>query len=302
VTSLKARASARVVARALGLPPVLLAAIGILLLTGMDAVLKAQMQAHPVTVAVFCRFVTGGIISLLVLAWLKPPQPTEGEVRANLIRVPLVVLTAGSFFLAVSLLPLAEAISLSFLAPCFIAVLGVVWLRERLDRSILIALACGLAGMAVMLWPKLDSGLGGSALGAGTALGVGAALFSAFAYAVNIILLRQLAMKQHPAIIVAFQNVGPALLMLPFAAWLWSWPTFADWFMFAVAGVLAVGGHLVLTYAFSKANASKIAPTEYTSLVWAALIGFFVFAEVPTLYTFAGAALIIVGSLALARR
>ncbi len=283
-------------ASALGLPPVLLGAIGILLLTGMDAVIKGQMQTHPVTVAVFCRFVTGGIISLLVLAWLKLPHPTVGEVRANLIRVPLVVLTAGSFFLAVSLLPLAEAISLSFLAPCFIAVLGVVWLRERLDRSILIALACGIAGMAVMLWPKLEAGPGGSALG------VGAALFSAFAYAVNIILLRQLAVKQHPAIIVAFQNVGPALLMLPFAAWLWSWPTFADWLMFAAAGVLAVGGHLTLTYAFSKANASRIAPTEYTSLVWAALIGFFVFAEVPTLYTFAGAALIIAGSLALARR
>ncbi len=283
-------------ARALALPPVLLAAIGILLLTGMDAVIKGQMQAHGVSVAVFCRFVTGGIISLLVLAWLKPPAPTREEVRANVIRVPLVVLTAGSFFLAVSLLPLAEAISLSFLAPCFIAVLGVVWLREKLDRSILTALAFGFAGMAIMLWPKLAEGLSGSVLG------VGAALFSAFAYAVNIILLRQLAVKQHPATIVAFQNFGPALLMLPIAAWLWTWPSLADWFMFAVAGMLAVGGHLLLTYAFSKANASKIAPTEYTSLVWAALIGFFVFAEVPTFYTFAGAALIIVGSLALARR
>ncbi len=283
-------------ARALALPPVLLAAIGILLLTGMDAVIKGQMQAHGVSVAVFCRFVTGGIISLLVLAWLKPPAPTREEVRANVIRVPLVVLTAGSFFLAVSLLPLAEAISLSFLAPCFIAVLGVVWLREKLDRSILTALAFGFAGMAIMLWPKLAEGLSGSVLG------VGAALFSAFAYAVNIILLRQLAVKQHPATIVAFQNFGPALLMLPIAAWLWTWPTLADWFMFAVAGMLAVGGHLLLTYAFSKANASKIAPTEYTSLVWAALIGFFVFAEVPTFYTFAGAALIIVGSLALTRR
>ena len=273
-----------------------MAAIGILLLTGMDAVIKGQMQAHPVTVAVFCRFAAGSVISLLVLGWLKPPVPTRDEVMSNVMRVPLVVLTAGSFFLAISLLPLAEAISLSFLAPCFIAVLGVVWLREKLDRSILVALACGFGGMAIMLWPKLEVGLSGSALG------VGAALFSALAYAVNIILLRQLAVKQHPATIVVFQNVGPALLLLPFAAWFWSWPTPADWFMFAVAGVLAVSGHLLLTHAFSKANASRLAPTEYTSLVWATLIGFVFFAEMPTLYTFAGAALIIAGSLALARR
>ncbi len=280
----------------LGLPPVALAALGILLLTGMDAVLKEMMRTHPVVVAVFCRFLTGGLVSLVALAWLKPPAPSRDEIRANLIRVPLVVATAGSFFLAISLLPLAEAISLSFLAPCFIAILGVVWLGERPDRSILLALACGLGGMAIMLWPKLESGLSGSALG------VGAALFSAFAYAVNIILLRQLAVRQHPATIVAFQNIGPAVLMLPFAVWLWSTPSLRDWIMLFVAGVLAVGGHLLLTYAFSKADASRLAPTEYTSLVWAALIGFLFFAEVPTPYTFAGAALIVMGSLALARR
>ncbi|MGL4439643.1 MAG: DMT family transporter [Bosea sp. (in: a-proteobacteria)] len=282
--------------RILGLPPLLLAIFGVFVLTCMDAVIKAQMQVHPVLVSVFLRFVMGGLVAIVVLIILKPPKPTKAETTANLLRVPLVVLTAGSFFFAISLLPLAEAISLSFLAPCFIAVLGVVWLKECIDRAIIVALVFGFCGMAVMLWPNIQTGQTSSTLG------IGAALFSAFAYAVNIILLRKLAVNQHPATIVAFQNIGPALLLSPLALWQWSGPDVWDMAMFGLAGLLGVVGHLALTFAFSRANASRLAPTEYTSLVWAALIGFVAFAEVPTVYTWAGSALIIAGSLALMRR
>ncbi len=283
-------------ARVAAMPPVLMATLGIFLLTGMDAVVKGQMHTHPVVVSIFLRFVMGGLVALATLAWLAPPKPTGPEIRANLLRVPLVVLTAGSFFYSISQLPLAEAISLSFIAPAFIAVLGVVLLKEKLDRNILLALAAGFVGMLVMLFPKLQEGVTGSTLG------VIAALFSAFAYAFNIILLRRLAVNQHPATIVAFQNWGPAVLLLPFALWFWSSPSGSDLAMFLLAGLLGTSGHLLLTFAFSRANASRLAPTEYTSLVWAAIIGFTVFGEVPTLYTFAGSALIVLGAFTLARR
>lgn len=279
-----------------GIPPVLLATLGILLLTVMDAVVKGQMAEHPVVVAVFLRFMMGGVVALAAIAIARPPRPTPDQIRANLYRVPLVVLTAGSFFTAVSLLPLAEAISLSFLAPCFIAILGVLLLKEQVSRTVIIAIAAGFLGMLVMLWPKLQAGVGGSTLG------VAAAVISAVAYAFNIILLRKLAVSQHPAIIVAFQCIGPGLVLMPAALWLWSAPGLDDYAMFALAGLLGTSGHLMLTHAFSKAAAARIAPTEYTSLVWAALLGLAFFGETPTLYTFAGSALIVAGSLALARK
>lgn len=283
-------------ARGLKLPPVLLASIGVFLLTAMDAVVKGQMQEHPVVVSIFLRFALGGLVALATLAWVRPPRPSRPELVANLIRVPLVVVTAGSFFFAISRLPLAEAIGLSFMAPAFIAVLGVLLLKEKLDASILIALAAGFAGMAAMLWPKLEEGLSGSTIG------VAAALFSALSYAVNIILLRRLALRQHPATIVAFQNVGPAILLAPFALWWWSSPGAGDLAMFLLAGLLGVMGHLVLTFAFSRADASRLAPTEFTALVWAALLGFLAFGEVPTIHIWVGSALIVAGSLALAWR
>ncbi len=72
--------------------------------------------------------------------------------------------------------------------------------------------------------------------------------------------------------------------------------------MFMLAGLLGTSGHLMLTHAFSKATAASIAPTEYTSLVWAALLGLIFFAEIPTIYTLAGSLLIVAGSVALAKR
>jgi S-adenosylmethionine uptake transporter len=287
-------------ARAGALPPLLLATLGILFLTLMDAVIKAQMQAHAVTFSVFVRFVYGALFAAIVVLIVRPPRPTRAEVRANLVRAPVVVVTASSFFLSVSLLPLAEAISLSFMAPGFIAILGVLWLKERLTGAIMIALGAGFAGMVVMLWPQLSAGV--LSLGSGSTLGVVAALFSALAYAFNVILLRKLAVNQHPATIVFFQNAGPALLLIPLALWFWSALTPADHAMFALGGALGVSGHLMLTAAFARAPASRLAPTEYSSLIWAAMIGVIWFAEVPTPYTFAGAALIVAGSLWLGRR
>ena len=73
------------------------AALGIALLTAMDGVIKGQMQEHPFIVALFMRFLMGGICALIVLAVARPPRPTQASLIGNLARIPLVVLTAGSF-------------------------------------------------------------------------------------------------------------------------------------------------------------------------------------------------------------
>lgn len=272
------------------------AVIGIALLTAMDAVVKAQMQQHAFLLALFMRFAAGGLCALIVLAAVRPKRPTRDSVIGNLIRVPIVVLTAGSFFYSVSQLPLAEALTLAFLAPVFVALLGALMLKERLDRRIIEALGFGLAGMLVMVWPRLQGGV------TGAEFGVAAALFSAVSYAFNLILLRRIAVKEHPAVIVAFQNCGPALL-LAIPAWFVLEPMSAgDLLGYLLAGLLGVSGHMTLTSAFARAPASRLAPIEYTALVWASLLGFFVFGEVPLWTTYAGALLIVAGAFVVSRK
>ncbi|MBN9445704.1 MAG: DMT family transporter [Bosea sp.] len=272
------------------------AILGIALLTLMDVVIKAQMQQHPFIVALFMRFAMGGICALTVVALLRPPAPTRASVIGNSLRVPVVVLTAGSFFYSIATLPLAEALTLSFLAPVFVALLGALILKERLDARILQALGFGLAGMLVMVWPRLKGGI------TGAELGVAAALFSAVSYAFNLILLRRIALKEHPAIIVLFQNAGPALCLVIPAAFHFVPMSGGDLAAYLLAGALGVGGHLLLTSAFARAPASRLAPIEYTALVWASLLGWVVFAEVPPLTTYAGALLIVAGAFAISRR
>lgn len=276
--------------------PALRAVLGIALLTAMDAVVKAQMQAHPFIVTLFMRFAMGGLCALIVLAFVRPPKPTRASLIGNAVRVPVVVLTAGSFFYSLSVLPLAEALTLAFLAPVFVALLGGILLKERMDSRILQALGFGIAGMLVMVWPRLQ----GHVSGAG--LGVAAALFSAVAYAFNLILLRRIAMKEHPAVIVVFQNCGPALLLAIPAALSFVPMTAKDLLVYLAAGALGVAGHLTLTSAFARAEASRLAPLEYTALIWASLLGYFVFGEVPLITTYAGAVLIVAGAIAISRR
>ena len=121
------------------------ALLGIALLTVMDGVVKAQMQTHPFILTLFMRFAMGGICALAVLAVVRPAFPTRTSLIGNTVRVPIVVLTAGSFFYSLSVLPLAEALTLSFLAPVFVALLGALLLKERLDKRIFEALASASA-------------------------------------------------------------------------------------------------------------------------------------------------------------
>ena len=276
--------------------PILRAALGVALLTGMDAVIKLQMQHQPFLVALFMRFAMGSLVSLLMLAAVRPPRPSRDSLLGNALRVPLVVLSAGSFFYSVSVLPLTEALTLAFLAPVFVAFFGAMLLGEKLDARILLALVCGFAGMIVMVWPRLKGGYDG------VELGVASALFSAVAYALNLVLLRRIALREHPAIIVVFQNAGPALCLALPAAAVFVQPSGGDLAMYLLAGTLGVAGHFCVTTAFARAPASQLAAVDYTALIWASLLGCAIFGEVPLWTTYAGAALIIAGTLAVGRR
>lgn len=287
---------------ATGARPYLYAVMGIGLLTTMDGVVKELLLSYPFVQAVFLRFAAGSLVAGVVLAVMRPPVPKGPSLRANLLRVPLVVLTASTFFYSVKTLPLSEAIALSFLSPVFVALFGILLLHEHVDRRIAVALVFGLGGTGVMLAPRLGAGIEAGMAVSGSTLGVAAALAAALFYALNLILLRRLAQNEHPAIIVAFQTAGPALVLAIPAWWVWRDVSAAHLWLCLLGGVLGVGGHLLLTKAFSMATAARVATTEYTGLVWASLIGFALFGEVPGLATWAGAALIICGAIIAGRR
>ncbi len=274
---------------------VVLAVLGIGILSVMDALIKGLSARYPTVELAFMRFAVGTLAASVFLVGgivLRGGRgwPTRESILGNGARAVFIALTATAFFHALAQLPMAEAFALSFLSPIFLALLGVTMLGERAGPPTMIALAVGFAGMLVIV-----SGQGGSA-GARSFTGIVAALISAVTYAFSIVLLRARARRDPVTTIVFFQHIFPALLLAVPALWVWQGIAPADYPAFALTGAMGCVGHLLLANAFAQAEAARLAPFEYTSLVWGVGLGFLAFGEVPALQTLCGATLIVAGA------
>jgi S-adenosylmethionine uptake transporter len=170
-------------------------------------------------------------------------------------------------------------------------------LKERVDPRIMGAIAMGFAGTLIVVMGQTEEAGAVRSWG-----GVAAALASAITYALSLVLLRQRAQRDKFLHIVFFQNVGPAILVAPFGLLFWQPLNLLHLAWFMVMGILGVIGHVFMATAYAKAEAARLAPLEYTALIWAALIGYGVFSEVPTWATLGGGALIVLAALLTSRR
>jgi drug/metabolite transporter (DMT)-like permease len=206
-----------------------------------------------------------------------------------------IVVTASAFFYALSVLPLAVALALSFTSPFFIAIAAQLILGERPHPTVWFAVAIGFAGVLVVLSGEIGRS------GQATLGGIAAAMLAAVSYALVMVLLKSRTSHDPLPTIVLLQNVIPAGLMVPFGALAWTPPAGTILLWFALIGVLGTAGHLALAWAYGRADASRLGVLEYTAFVWGVLIGFVWFGEVPSPATLAGTALIIAGAVLVAR-
>jgi S-adenosylmethionine uptake transporter len=276
-----------------GVSPVLIAAFGIGVLNLMDGTIKEAASRYPAVEVAFLRFVFGAAISLAVVVATRTGWPSREAIRANGLRSVLVAVTASLFFYALSVLPLIDAIGVSFTSPFFVVLFGALLLGERLDGRVWLALGLGVAGMLVILGGQLGQSTYSDAAWIGALAVVG----STMTYALSMVLLRARARKDPLLIIVLMQNLGPGLILALPAIWVWVPVSGPDMLLFAAMGGLGFVGHLALGLAFARAEASRLAPVEFTALVWGSMIGFFAFGEVPGWLTLAGTALIVMGTL-----
>jgi drug/metabolite transporter (DMT)-like permease len=273
---------------------ILLAALADGLLSLMDAIIKILTARYATFQIAFLRFASGLVWASVLLAVVRPGWPSRETVLYNSTRSVLVVITATSFFYALSQLPLADAVALSFLSPLFIALFGALFLKERIDARIGLALVAGFAGMMLIAGARVGSGT----YSTGAIYGTAACVLSAVAYGLALVLLRARALRDALSIIVWFQNLGPAVLLAPAAAFVWTTPTLYDLGLFILIGMIGVAGHFLLASAFARAEAARLAPVHYTTLIWGVVFGYLFFSDLPGTLTLAGAALIIVATVA----
>lgn len=278
--------------------PVLLAALGVLLFSLLDAVMKAQALAMGTYNAMFWRMAFGVLFALL-LFFPSRVKPISGQLlKIHLLRAALTTLMTYLFFFSLTRIPLAQAIGLSFIAPIITLFLAAPLLGERIQSNAKIAATLGFMGVVVVVGGELLSLNADSDL-----LGLSAVLLFALLYALYLILQRKHSLMASPMEIVFYQNImvfGMLLLGAPFFV---SLPAnAAQWGGAALAAAFAMGSLSLMSMAYRSAEAQKLISIEYTAFIWAALLGWLFFAEGLSIQTLLGTGLIVAGCLANLRR
>ena len=280
------------------LTPVAMVVLAIALLSAMDAVIKQVAGTYPTWQIVMMRYLVGLAIALPLYLYQRPAWPDRSAWTQSVLRSLTALATAFCFFHALTLLPLAKAVALTFCAPLFLALLARLILHEPISGRALAAILLGFGGVLIMLWRQLAQSGGENESLLGASLALAASLF----YALAIILTRLHGQKQRAAAMIFLQNIFTCLFAIPLGVAAWHPVEGSTLMLFLIIGALGTAGQFLMVAGFSRANAARLGPIEYTGLIWASLFGLMFFDEIPTTETLAGAGLIVTASLLATQR
>ncbi len=273
-------------------PPALVLTLAIVAGASMDATIKFLSQTNHVLLVAFGRYLFGALFSFGIYWRAGAPKISAEMWRAHGLRGFVIAICAVTFFWALSVLPLAEAVTLSFIYPLLAPFVARVVLGERLRATSVAAAVVGFAGVIIAMQgapSEEDAPLHD--------LGVAAVLVSAFFFSIAMVLLRERAQKDGAPIVGLMTSFIPGLIVAGPTLVFATPPTLSDWPFFFLMGALAAVFMYLMAQAYARAEAQQLAPIHYTELIWATLIGFIAFSETPRLEIYAGAALIIAACL-----
>jgi len=241
---------------------------------------------------VFLRNVAG---LLVLLPWFLKNGPSAMKTKRPglyFVRGFFGFASMVAWFIAVTTIPLAEAVALNFTAPIFGTLLAIFILKEVVRLRRWMAILVGFAGAMVILRPgTLEMNFG-----------TYAALFAAGTMACSITCVKMLSSTESTPAIVAWTQIIIIPMSLIPAIFVWTMPTLEQLLIVAAIGFSATMGHLFFTRAYSLADATYVMPFDFSRLVFSAIIGFVFFAQEPDIYVWIGAAIIFASSVYIAMR
>ncbi len=268
--------------------------------TMMAAGIKALSARYPVGQLIFCRSAFA-LIPLLV--WLHFQGPLIANIRTSRflghLRRGLVGGTGMLCgFMALRSLPLPDATAIGYASPLLAVVLAAVVLKETVRIYRWTAVAVGFIGVLIMLSPHLNLRTLNAVASGGAATGAAFALFGAFCSAWAMTEVRRLTRYETTGSIVFYFTLLTTAIGLSTIAFGWVWPLSAgDALLMVVVGIIGGVGQILLTSSYRHGDASLVAPFEYTSMIWAVALGWFVFGDVPQQVVLLGASVVIAAGL-----
>ena len=272
-----------------------LAAVAVL--SVMDAVMKHLVLVIGIVAVSVWRSAANLLVSTILYLPRRRSWPDRKTLRVHVVRGVVVMVMAALFFWGIGRVPLAQAIALTFIAPLIAMLLAAFTLDEHVGARSVAGAVAAFGGVIVIVMGQARAQVATDVL-----LGIAAILASALCYAVNIVLMRRQALAAKPLEINFFQCVTVMALWLAAipAAGMPAWPA-SQWLWIAVACLLSTSGTLLFAWGYARGPASYLAVTEYSGFLWASALGWIVFHESVSLYTLAGALLIVAGCLVAAR-
>jgi drug/metabolite transporter (DMT)-like permease len=242
------------------------------------------------------RYFFGALVMLpLLLRTGGPLVIRTKNLKLQIGRNVVHTVGSGMWFIALPLVPLAEITAISFTSPIFLAIGAMLFFGEKARADRWAAILIGFAGVLVILAPKLEHGI--AANWASLILIAGAPVSAA-----SYLLAKRLMQYDTPETIVLWQSMLVSLFTLPVALFFWREMTLVHLGIFVFVGVLGSLGHYALNRSLKATDVAATQPARFLELVWAAALGFMIWADVPPVWTFVGAMVIFGATTWIARR
>ena len=270
---------------------ILLVVVATFLFSSHDALSKYLCGFYPVVMVVWARYV----IHTLLMAGIFLPQSGMRVLRTKrpllqLMRALCLLGTSLLFTGALLFIPLAEATAVNFLAPVLVTALSVPLLGEQVTRGQWLAVICGFIGVLIIVHP------GGELFTPAVLLPFCSALFFCFYQ----LLTRKLSEIDSPTTSNFFAGLCNTLVMSALVPFFWQVPSVGHGVLMVALGACGMTAHLLLTQAFRHAAPALLAPFGYCQIVFAGLLGWWLFSHTPTLTTVIGIVVICCSGLAAA--
>jgi drug/metabolite transporter (DMT)-like permease len=263
-----------------------------LLFVGVTGIVRhLGSDMHPVQAA-FIRYAIGMAFLLPVLTRTPVHRLLSRRLGVHALRGLLHGTGVMLWFYAMTRIPIAEVTALGFTAPIFVTIGAALFLGERLRIRRIVAVLAGFAGALVILRPGVTV----------VDPGAWAQMAAAPLFACSMLMAKKLTETENSTTIVAYLSIFVTLTLLPGAILVWRTPTLEEMFWLVLVASIATLGHVTMTNAYRLADITVTQPMSFLQLIWATLLGFYVFGEEPDLWTWIGGVIIVASATYIAQR
>ena len=250
----------------------------------MDAIAKLLSDRYPILQLVWARFFFHFLLITPLALWRHGPAAFVTETPILQVGRGLFLLAATAFFFAaIKFIPLTDAIALIFFDAVIVLVLAALFLREQVAPSRWVAAGLGLIGVLMIVRPGFETFHWASLM----------ALAASVFFALYLLSTRLLTRRAPPLITLSYQSVGGFVLMSALMPFVWVEPVMMDLALMSAIGLTGAAGHLLLIRAFETADVSLLAPYLYTEIIMQAVLGYWLFGDIPDTWAWLGITLII---------